>query len=236
MADTVSELANLLGSNIKETQQIKEDGFYNELAGFFQINPQDSIRIPDDYVTVTQKDIGAALILGHPVNGRLGESYTLGTVDLGGSTLVYAGHSNNTYIENFGSNILTDTDLSTVEITASDFVLDFRIQDGEWISKEIFYDSRDIQNFNSVSVSAIGDSTESLFYYISSDGLDWSSIDLGKSYSIPAGFNKLLLKVTNIYLAQWPTSFGSWGSIQYNDGYINELKLIYGNDFGTIIL
>jgi len=236
MVDTsAKEFGNLLGKQSKRITEIEDQGFGTEAAGATLFLPRDTLKVRNNLLLVTTQLIGSAFILGHPVNGQLGTSpFTLGSGGLGSSSEIWVSHSNNTYIENFGSEIMTSTDVTTATVNTSDFKLDFGNSSQTWYSNRIFYDSTGSQTYNSIVVTALGSSINNLTFSTSLGGTSWDEVELGKTYKWETPGSDIRIKVENdngTYV--WPTPFGTWGGIDYAQAYLTEVKVIYGNNFGT---
>ena len=233
-----TELGRLLAQTNRNVHEIKEFGFGNQLSGFYQMNPYDSILLVPDRLLLTKQLIGSAFILSHPVNGELGSSsFSLGSGGLGDSSDIWVSHSDKTYIERFGSDIMTNTDLSTISLTHSQYKLQFTSTYAEWYSKRIFYDASGNQTYDSIVATAVGDSTGNLVYSATLDGSNWETIKLGKTYKWSTPGSDIRAKISNDQgKYSWPMAWASWGGVDTAPAYLTEFKLIYGTGFGTNII
>lgn len=234
--------ATSLGRTLAQTNnniyEVKEFGFGNQLSGFYQLNPYDSVEILSDRIVLTKQLIGSAMILGHPVNGRMGMTYTLGDGDLGSSSEFFIAHSGNTYIERFGSNIMTDTDLTTATVNTSDYELNFSSNPVEWYSKRIFYDSTGNTTKDSLVVTNVGTSTDALSISATLDGgTTWNNIEFNKTYKWNTPGSDIRIKISNDEgIDEWPTPWNTWGGMDGAQSTLTEIKVIYGTGFGTNII
>jgi len=115
MVDTTSkDIGGLLGRNAKQVANIEDEGFKAKL-GATLVRPQDNIRVSNDLTQKLKQEIGTAFIFGHPVNGAVGTTFTLGTGDLGASSEISRTLLNNAYRHTF----LNTTFIDVANTTAS---------------------------------------------------------------------------------------------------------------------
>ena len=232
MVDTsASDFGNIFKKQFKDTKQIKEEGFGNELSSLYQITPMDNLLIPTDTLFIDKQEIGTAFILSHPVNGRLSNAtYTLGSGGLGSSSTIYVRQSNDVYVEQFGVNDLIDTSVTTATITNSLFKCEFADGTNNQVlqTKSLYFDASGASNVSKVTLILNGIDVDNGSFYVSTNGgSTWTSISQSVETTVTSG-NDLRLKIINdtgTYV--WPTAWASWGGDDVASMTLTKISLAY---------
>ncbi len=230
MADLdTNALGKLIGEGIRETQNVKEEGFGSQQYGFNQITPIDNIYLLSDTTIVSQQLIGSAFILGHSVNGRLSNaSYTLGSGGLGSKTTKEIVNANKTFTEDFGISTFIDSPNTTASISTTAFECEFGATSQELRTSTIYYYPD--HPMTAITLFVTGDNVDKGTYYVSGNGgSSWTNVDLGISASMTVG-SDVRIKVVNVGTSGsgFPTAFGTWGVAGTNYSFtITRLKAVY---------
>ena len=145
------------------------------------------------------QNIGHALIVGHPTNGKIGNGYNgidgeqivIGSQAFGAATILSVVNPEDTFYEDFSFDLYVNSSNTTATLNTSS--KNVTLDAGEILESELIY-----KNSNTITGAKLTSDNSDLSYYMSADnGSNWESVTLDTTHNFTDTGTELLYRATN---------------------------------------